>query len=127
MKPDSMLVETDHLVNAREEVYRSGVGDALNTVGQSEPALASFIHESLTTIAGKLVLTGAPTQVVQGSHEDMLAVVLTCVQALRRGHYDLWKDSMVGTRLAEIDPTFQPKSPRKRKKPEAGNAEPESA
>ena len=66
MKPDSMIVETDYLVDARQEVAHSGVGEALNAVGELEPAMAAFIHESLATIAGKLVLTGAPTQVVQG-------------------------------------------------------------
>jgi hypothetical protein len=127
MKPDSMIVETDYLVDARQEVAHSGVGEALTAVGQSEPAMAAFIHESLATIAGKLALTGAPTQVVQGSHEDMLAVVLTCVQALRRGHYEMWKDSMVGTPMAKLDPALQQKPRRKRKKPEAGDTEPESA
>lgn len=127
MKPDSMLVETDYLVGARQQVANSGVVESLNSIGESEPAMATFIHESLAAIAGKLVLTGAPTQVVQGSHEDMLTVILTCVQALRRGHYEMWKDSMVGTCMAKLDPVFQAKPRRKRKKPDAGSTESESA
>lgn len=126
MKPDSMIVEPDYLVHARQEVAHSGVGESLNVIGLLEPAMASFIHESLAAIAGKLVLTGAPTQVVQGLYEDMLTVVLTCVQAIRRGHYEIWKDSMVGTRMATLDTALQPKPRRKRKKPEAGTAESES-
>jgi hypothetical protein len=127
MKPDGMIVEPEYLAHARGEVARSGAGAALNTLAESEPAMAAFVHESLAAIAGKLVLTGAPSQVVQGSHEDVLAVLLTCVQALRRGHYEIWKDSMVGTRMAQIDEAFQPKPRRKRKKAEGGAAEPESA
>lgn len=52
----------------------------------------------------------------------MLALVLTCVQALRRGHYELWKDSMVGTRLAQLDETFQ--APPKRRRKRAQGVEP---
>jgi hypothetical protein len=116
MKPDSMLVEPQHIVTARQDVAAKGSGQALNEFAQTEPALASFIYESLATVAGKLSLSGAPTELVQGSHEDVLAVVLTCIQAMRRGHYALWKDSMVGTRLAQLDETFQPPPKRRRKK-----------
>src|SRR4051794_5782480 len=103
MKPDGMLVEPEYLVQVRQVIARDGVAETLAAVGQTEPALASFIHESLAAVAGKLALTGAPTPIVQASHEDVLALVLTCVGALRRGHYELWKDSMKGTRLGQLD------------------------
>jgi hypothetical protein len=120
MKPDSMLVEPEHIVSARQDVAAKGGGEALSEFAQTEPALASFICDGLVTVAGKLSLSGAPTELVQGSHGDMLALVLTCVQALRRGHYALWKDTVTGTRLAQLDPSFQPKPRRRRKKdPEA--------
>jgi hypothetical protein len=115
MKPDSMLVEPEFLMRARQDVVQTGVGPALDAVGQSEPALASFIYESLAAISGKMALSGAPTSLVQGLHEEALTLVLTCIQSLRRGHYELWKDSMTGTRLARLDPAFQPR-PRGRKK-----------
>jgi hypothetical protein len=122
MKPDAMLVEAKYLIGARQEVARSGASEALAAVGQSEPALASYIHECLAAIAGKLAIIGAPTPVIQGSYEEVLAVVLTCVQALRRGHYELWKDSMTGSRLAQLDPDLGTKPRRRRKKPEQGDA-----
>jgi hypothetical protein len=111
-----MLIEPEHIVAARQDVAVKGSGQALNEFAQTEPALASFIYEGLASVAGKLSLSGAPTELVQGSHEDVLAVVLTCVQAMRRGHYALWKDSMVGTRLAQLDETFQAPPKRRRKK-----------
>jgi hypothetical protein len=89
MKPDSMIVEPEHIISARQDVATKGNQQALNEFAQTEPALASFIYEGLAGIAGKLSLSGAPTERVQGSHEDMLGVVLTCVQAIRRGHYAL--------------------------------------
>lgn len=116
MKPDSMLVEPEHIVSARQDVAAKGSGQILNEFAGTEPALAAFLCEELATVAGKLSLSGAPTPVVQGSHEDVLALVLTCVQALRRGHYELWKDSMTGTRLAQLDETFQAPPKRRRKK-----------
>ena len=121
MKPDSMLVEPEHIVSARQDVATKGSSQVLNEFSQTEPALASFICEALATVAGKLSLSGAPTELVQGSHEDVLAVILTCVQAMRRGHYSLWKDSVTGTRLAQLDPAFQPKPPRRSRKKDQTN------
>ena len=125
MKPDSMLVEPEHIIAARQDVAAKGSGQALNEFAQTEPALASFIYEGLAVVAGKLSLSGAPTELVQGSHEDVLAVVLTCVQAIRRGHYALWKDTVTGTRLAQLDPSFQPKPRRRRKKDQTNGTEQE--
>jgi hypothetical protein len=116
MKPDSMLVEPEHIVSAGRDVAAKGPGPTLNEFGKAEPALGSFIHESLAAVAGKLALSGAPTELVQGSHEEMLALVLTCVKALRRGHYDLWKDTVTGTRLAQFDETLRPARKRRRKR-----------
>jgi hypothetical protein len=127
MKPDGMLVEPEYLIHARQAVAHDGVAETLASVGETEPALASFIHESLATVAGKLALTGAPTPIVQGSHEEVLAVVLTCVGALRRGHYELWKDSMAGTRLGHLDPAFQAKPRRRRKKMDVDGTEKEAS
>ncbi len=116
MKPDSMLVEPEHIVSAGQDVATKGNGQALTEFAETEPALASFIYERLAVIAGKLSLSGAPTELVQGSHEDVLAVALTCVNAMRRGHYALWKDTVTGTRLAQLDETFEVPPKRRRKK-----------
>ena len=125
MRPDSMLVEPEHIVSARQDVAVKGSSESLSEFAQTEPALASFIYEGLAVVAGKLSLSGAPTELVQGSHEDVLAVVLTCVQAIRRGHYALWKDTVTGTRLAQLDPSFQPKPRRRRKKDQTNGTEQE--
>ena len=125
MKPDSMLVEPEYIVGARQDLAARGGDEVLNEIAQNEPALASFIYEGLSAVAGKLSLSRAPTPLVQGSHEEALAIVLTCVQAIRRGHFELWKDTMAGTRLAHLDPCFRSKSRRRRKKPEGGNPESE--
>ena len=119
MKPDSMLVEPEHIVSARREVASIGSGPSLNQFAHQEPALASFLSENLASFAGRLSLSGAPTELVQGSHEEVLTLVLTCVQSMRRGHYALWKDTMSGSRLAQLEPSleFKPRPRRKRGQP----------
>ena len=124
MKPDSMLVEPEHICTARQDIAAKGNADAQAEVGQAEPVLASFLCESLATVAGKLALSGAPTELIMGSHEDILAITLTCIQAVRRGHYELWKDTMTGTRLAQLDKEFHAPPKRRRTKrpgPEAAD------
>src|SRR5438128_95517 len=110
-----MLVEPQHIVSAGQDVTAKGSGQALSDFARTEPALASFIYEGLAVVAGKLSLSGAPTELVQSSHEDILGLVLTGFQAMRRGHYALWKDTVTGTRLAQLDPSFQSKPRRHRK------------
>jgi hypothetical protein len=116
MKPDGMLVEPAYIQNAHHDVTSKGGADVFAEFSQAEPALACFIQESLAVIAGKLALAGAPTEVVQGQNADVLSLLLTCVEAQRRGHYELWKDTMTGTRLAQLDKTFKPRPARRRKK-----------
>lgn len=108
MKPDAMLVEPEYLVKARQEVLNEGTGSVLTQISGQETILAAYIHESLASMAGKLAIAGAPTQVVQAVHEDALAVVLTSLQALRQGHFELWKDTLSGSRLEQLDPSFKP-------------------
>ncbi|MBV9125984.1 MAG: hypothetical protein JO112_21745 [Planctomycetes bacterium] len=133
MKPDGMLVEPEHVATAHQTVTTRGTGEVLEEVGQTEPALAGFLCHHLAVVAGKLALCGAPTETVQGVHEDLLTIVLTCIEALRRGHYELWKDTMTGTRLAQLDDSFQgppaaeegtpPPKRRRQKRPGSGSGQ----
>jgi len=116
MKPDSMLVEPEHIVNAGQQVTAAGAHQALQALGQSEPALAEFLHHSLAAVAGKLALSGAPTTLVQGSHEEVLTILLTGLQALRLGQYQFWHDTIPGTPLARLDTPADPPRRRRRKR-----------
>jgi hypothetical protein len=116
MKPDGMLVGPEHATVAFEDVARSSGEDALNALAATELALAGFITQQLAAVAGRPALSRAPTPVVSGVHGEVLSTVLTAVQALRRGHYHLWRDTMTGTRLAQLDNQFQPPKRRRRKK-----------
>jgi hypothetical protein len=127
MKPDSMLVEPDYIASAGQQVVGEGADNVLATLAETEPALASYIHQSLAAVAGKLALSGAPIPVVQGSHEEILTIVLVSLAALRRGHFELWKDSLAGTPLARLTdeapvPT-PPKPTRKKRRGSPGSDE----
>jgi hypothetical protein len=98
MKPDSMIVDPEHIVKALQKVAPHPQR-SLARFQQQEPALAAFIGDQLSALAGRLALAGAPTDVVQTAHAEALRVVLGSVEALRRGHYDLWKDTTFGQRL----------------------------
>jgi hypothetical protein len=111
MKPDSMLIEPVHIVSARQDIGEAGNPESLEELSKREPALAAYISESMASLAGKLALSGAPTQVVQGLYNEALAVLLSSIEAQRRGHYDLWKGTIVGTKIEELA-----KKPRKRRR-----------
>jgi hypothetical protein len=117
VKPDGMLIDPDLIVQARQAVGTKGSAKALAEFSEAEPALAAYIHETLAATAGRLTLAGAPTPLVQAAHEEVLTLVLTCVESQRRGHYEYWKDSMTGTRLGQLDESLRPRKRRKKKEP----------
>jgi hypothetical protein len=111
-----MLIEPAHIVTARQQVGERGNPESLEDLATREPALAAYISESMASLAGKLALSGAPTTVVQGLYNEALAVLLASVEAQRQGHYDLWKGTIVGTRLEALTlPVKKPRKPRRRK------------
>lgn len=121
MKPDGMLVEPEHISSAGQQVVSQGTDKALGGLAETEPALAGYVRHSLAAIAGHLALSGAPTEVVQGLHEEVLTTILVSLAALRKGHFDLWKEGLEGTPLERLmkQAPKQPRPPRK-KKGEAG-------
>jgi hypothetical protein len=73
------------------------------------------MSQAMATIAGKMALAGAPTEVVQGVHADVLLVMLSSLEASRAAEYELWEGTVVGTRLealtkAEPEPVAEPPS-----------------
>jgi hypothetical protein len=118
-----MLVEPDTIINARIEVGDRGALESLQVLQEIEPSLGAFIQEALAAAAGKIALSGVPTPLVQGIHDEMLATLLTCVEAVRRSHYELWKDTAVGTRLAELAPDLPVRRRRKKRSRDSGSEE----
>ena len=113
--PDSMLVKHTHIMEARSRIAEQGHQAALESLLGREPALASYMSQAMATIAGKMALAGAPTEVVQGVHADVLLVMLSSLEASRAAEYELWEGTVVGTRLealtkADPEPVAEPPS-----------------
>jgi len=107
VKPDAMLVEPEMIEKAWRQIAGAGPAKSLAGLRQREPVLATFLAERMAALAGHLALDGAPPQVVGQTHEKMLTLLLTCLTAVQHGHFKLWKDTAVGTRLALIDKTLE--------------------
>lgn len=106
MQPDSMLVRGKDIRLVKTLVRRQGPANAQASFAQLEPALAKYIDNRLSTIAGRLALAGAPTELVNHISNDVLDLIHTALGALRAGHYRLWKKTVFGKRLAKLDPSL---------------------
>lgn len=97
---DGMLVTGSVLRQSRQQVNRQlqkeGLQPALLELATFEPKLVRFVEHGGQQIAGRLALTGAPTEVVQGVFLDIVQLTLIAVQAMRRGQYEYWKDEVLG-------------------------------
>ena len=114
--PDSMLIDSDLIVASRQDLGERGFSESLEELSGREPILGAYIQESMASLAGKLALAGAPTMLVQGMYNEVLALLLSSVEAQRRGHYALWKDCIAGSLLEKLEPAETPlpvKKPRK--------------
>ena len=101
MKPDSMLTTDAMIAEGRAQV-RKAFRETWKAFARSEPELADFIQHEILEICGKMALAGVGTAAVRGASADFNRLVLTAILAIRRGHYELWKDTVSGTRLADL-------------------------
>jgi hypothetical protein len=102
IRPDSMIVEPDHIIAARQELGERGFSVVFDDLRSREPALAAYIHEGMAAVAGKMALSGTDSGVVQGMFQETMALLISSIEAQRRGHYDLWRGTTVGTKLEEL-------------------------
>jgi len=84
-----MLVEPEMIAATKAVIAEYGLYPMLEQLAEREPALGQFVSETAMIIAGKMALSGAPTEIAQGVHEDMVALVMTCLGAVRRGTYEV--------------------------------------
>jgi hypothetical protein len=113
-KPDSMLVDPRMIAAATAALAKHGTYAMLEDLAKREPALGQFVSNSATIIAGKMGLSGAPTEVVRGVHEEVISLVITCLGAVRQGTYEVWKGSEVGASV--VAALGEPKRKRSRRR-----------
>ncbi len=118
-QPDGMLVAAKHLLAARKGIADPGVLPALATLSEREPVLANYIGEALAAMSGRLALSGAPTDLVRGIHQESLLVALSALEAQRAATYELWEGTTFGTLLGDlVKPEASPEpEPEVKKKP----------
>jgi hypothetical protein len=124
-RPDGMLVLAKHLLEAREAIAGPGMLPALAELGEREPVLANYIGEAFAAMSGRLALSGAPTELVRGIHQECLLVALSAVEAQRQATYELWQETTFGTMLEELikpePPPPEPKPPAKKPRRKKGS------
>lgn len=101
MQPSDMLTP-HHMLHDSQRQVRTGFRQCWADFARSEPDVAEFIVNEAMRICGKLAFTGATSQTLRGVHEDMRRLTLTVLMATRRGQYELWKDTLMGSRLADL-------------------------
>ena len=93
MKSTDMLIDEDLILTIVSHLGVDGIDEAFSQLADHEPELTSYIGHNSTLMAGKLALSGAPTEIVRGVYQDTLIMVLASIQAIRTAHYELWKDA----------------------------------
>jgi len=107
VRPDSMLVSVEMITEASSKLSPDDAAAALDSLAECEPELTGYVARSMMAIAGKLALSGAPSEVVRGFFDDAIVVALTSIRALRVGHYELWRETQVGSRLGQLDESLR--------------------
>jgi ribosomal protein L7/L12 len=100
---DQTVVSEAALQAALNEIGCHGPERILRGMAQAEPNLGPFIRHTAVQVAGKLALTGAPPEVVQGVHEDLLSACALTYLAFRKGSFEIWRDTALGERLKDLE------------------------
>jgi len=96
------IVEKTDLQALHERIDAAGNSDAAESLRKLEPELFQYVNERMIRSAGKLVLNGAPTRLVQQVSNDNLATVLVAIGAMWHAQHRLWKDVFKDTPLAHL-------------------------
>lgn len=92
-------VSARSVLDAVMELRRRGARQALEELEQVEPDLASYLMESLSDVHRQLLALGGPAKASRRLYRDIQSLTLVCITALRKGHYELWRQSDAGSNL----------------------------
>jgi hypothetical protein len=98
---DDTIVSGQALQEALDTLERKGIEATLGDLLQAEPVLGGYVTQNATLVAGKLALAGAPQSVSQGVHTDLLANCLLVYLAVRKGTFEIWKETALGEKFQE--------------------------
>jgi ribosomal protein L7/L12 len=75
----------------------------VGSIVRAEPELGPYLQGMAVQVAGQLALSGAPPEVCQGVHEDLLRTCALTYFAFRKGSYEIWSGTALGQRLKELE------------------------
>jgi hypothetical protein len=91
------------VLEALRDVERRGSTRAMQELEAAEPDLAEHVIDGLTEIHRRLSRYCDRPQQARTIYQFTRRVLLVSVMALRRAHYELWRERAEGTPLAELD------------------------
>lgn len=100
------------ILDAELEIRRVGRYRALEELEHFEPDLAAYLMESLGHINAKLLRLAGPVKPTHRLYARIEMLCLACITALRKGHYELWRQSQDGKHVEQLDPEREPDEPK---------------
>jgi hypothetical protein len=91
--PYDQQVTSRIILQSLLELKRQGSTQALEHLEQVEPDLACYVMESLTDLHHILLAFGASAKRSKRLYRQVELLVLVCITALRKGHYELWRQT----------------------------------
>jgi hypothetical protein len=110
-----MLVSLKALSQLQKSIWKRGVAAAIDDLLEIEPGVARYLDYCVGWIFQQLRDASVDLGIVDAVQDDALLMAMTIVAGLRIAHFRLWKDTMIGTRLAQIDPQLLRRKPKRDK------------
>ena len=87
------------------EIRKAGPRSSFDLlVSDVEPELAAFVKARIELLKCRPVTP-------EGRRLEVLAIITAAIASLRQAHYQLWKETVIGSRLAQLDPTLASRDP----------------
>jgi hypothetical protein len=80
------------------QLQRHGTTPAMLRLEPTEPDLAEYLLESLSSIHHDLQRLHGPPGRTRRLYRQISVLILVCIESLRQSHYELWQQQMDGSR-----------------------------
>ena len=103
MMRDDTLVSESAMKATADRLARHGADELVKNLMESESQeLGPFIRQYSDAVAGRLVLSGAPRQLVMEVHRELLVACTMVYLAVRQGSYEIWEGTALDGRLRAL-------------------------
>jgi hypothetical protein len=106
MKPETLITK-ELIVQVKRDLYPLGLREVEQRLQSIEPELEAFIRDCASRALEHLEGWNLTSDVPANISESVRWAALLAVEAIRRGHYELWREMALGTRLEQLDPTLK--------------------